>query len=445
MNVESRKGSSDTGLEITPWVQAFKNLLYGILLCTITINVLYLQFILPSIGVVLVFLGMRMMRRNNSWFLLGYICSGLYLARWFIHLLILATLKYQNDVVAKGMGIISVGLYFFLTLALYFAVRRELIKIGKESKSIIVLWLPIFYVILTVISYIGLGGSFIFVFILILILVKIVYGIKELFLKMEEWGFKLNVVPIKIKNGQLFIFLSVGMILGVLVGSISTYCDFTKGIELSNEITDSQKNFQETIIDMGVPEEIAMDLQETDSKKIVDAVHCICSTETVAIENNSIEVTNIFFYMKNKEIYAVTYFKYLSPSKIYLTDIINLEMGYRLTPLSGKIFYELNQKDYVKNIRELKNIPSNSKQIDENAFFPTDTSNYLYAIFNYPWSSQNQRGYVLSFFDSSEGYASSLISSYYRRKNLFLLTEKPLTNLYGYETCSVGVNFEPIH
>ena len=51
--------------KINPWQMAMTQVLWGFGLSTITLNFLYLDYILPALGAVLLVLGFRTLRREN--------------------------------------------------------------------------------------------------------------------------------------------------------------------------------------------------------------------------------------------------------------------------------------------------------------------------------------------------------------------------------------------
>ena len=51
---------------VNPWQTAMSQILWGMGLTTITLNLLYLDYILPALGAVLLVLGFRTLRRENA-------------------------------------------------------------------------------------------------------------------------------------------------------------------------------------------------------------------------------------------------------------------------------------------------------------------------------------------------------------------------------------------
>ena len=73
------------------WQQTYENILVGMGMCVITLNFLLLNYILPSIGILMIFLGLRRLRRENRWFRSAYGLAGIKLLltissdRWNIY------------------------------------------------------------------------------------------------------------------------------------------------------------------------------------------------------------------------------------------------------------------------------------------------------------------------------------------------------------------------
>ena len=58
----------DVARDVTPWRRAIGNILGGSAMCSITLNFFCLNYLLPTIGVILQLLGFRPLRRENGWF-----------------------------------------------------------------------------------------------------------------------------------------------------------------------------------------------------------------------------------------------------------------------------------------------------------------------------------------------------------------------------------------
>ena len=61
--------------QITPWRQALDEILIGLVLTTVRLDLLYLQYILPAVGAAHLYLGFRTLRRDNKWFRLCWLLA----------------------------------------------------------------------------------------------------------------------------------------------------------------------------------------------------------------------------------------------------------------------------------------------------------------------------------------------------------------------------------
>ena len=64
--------------DVTPWKRAMNRVLLGMALTGITLNVLCLNYLLPAVGMALLLLGFRALRRENRWF---EVCWGITVVR----------------------------------------------------------------------------------------------------------------------------------------------------------------------------------------------------------------------------------------------------------------------------------------------------------------------------------------------------------------------------
>jgi len=435
---------------VTPWKMAFRSLLIGIVLCSFTIHILYLQYILPSAGVILILIGMRMMRSNNRWFYAGYIFASLNLVRWVTYLFIESSLNIQKEQVINGDVVFGACIRICLFFLLYLGVQMELKKIGEIEKSSTILWLSILFIFISLISKTPFSKFPLIYLFTCLFLIIILLNMKKLFSEMEEWGYELIAAPVRINNRFLFCILFIGMFIEVTITCVYVHYDFTSGTQIVNMESDSNEIIRNKLINMGVADEIVAALQEKDLENIADAQSCVSKSEIIMVQNKQVVITNIFFYVKKNEIYGVTYFEWLSTSKVFFEDMMNLQMGYRITPIGGKIFYNIDQKEFEKNFNELKNMPAevSNESSDDFMHISQDFTKDIYADFNYPWNSKKQRGYIMYHFDASKGWASNLVVSYYRRENPYNLPNEKIMNLRvflhrGVTTQSNAISFDP--
>lgn len=98
--------------EVTPWRKAVKRILVGLALTTFMLNLWNLDYILSTVGMILMLLGLRTLRRENSWFRACYVITAIRTA-YKIAILILNATIYRGAVeemtIVRILGAISIA------------------------------------------------------------------------------------------------------------------------------------------------------------------------------------------------------------------------------------------------------------------------------------------------------------------------------------------------
>ena len=76
---------------VTPWRTAIHRIAWGLCLTCFTLQFLYLDYLLPAIGTVALYLGFRALRANNRWFRLSWYASICKVILLYIAYLLAAT------------------------------------------------------------------------------------------------------------------------------------------------------------------------------------------------------------------------------------------------------------------------------------------------------------------------------------------------------------------
>ena len=118
--------------EVTPWRKAMGNIIGGSGMCAITINMLQLNVLLPTIGVILQLLGFRSLRRENRW--LGA-CWVLALLRvvLFLPVLVVDATIYREVFYSSGAAKLAVYGSVGTQLLLFFCLWRGLRAAQKKT------------------------------------------------------------------------------------------------------------------------------------------------------------------------------------------------------------------------------------------------------------------------------------------------------------------------
>lgn len=121
----------------TPWRAAMTKILWGMGLTTFRFEFFYLQYILPLLGAALLYLGYRSLRRENRWFRLCWVLSGILLAVHMATDILTATPVMgwitQNPALNWGLTWPLVGMQLLLLFALWRGTRAAFASVGEAE------------------------------------------------------------------------------------------------------------------------------------------------------------------------------------------------------------------------------------------------------------------------------------------------------------------------
>lgn len=180
--------------KINPWQMAMTQVLWGFGLSTITLNFLYLDYILPSLGAVLLVLGFRTLRRENRPLRWCYILS-------IAKLLVCAA----GDVLAAlPVKVELPGAYIStaVTLVLYICLWRGMVEVsraaGAEKPAAPAAGaMALFYALLLPLALIGLQG-WLLVMPILIVYAAILRNMWKLTRSLENMGYAITAAPVRL-------------------------------------------------------------------------------------------------------------------------------------------------------------------------------------------------------------------------------------------------------
>ena len=121
----------------TPWRPAMDRIVVGTALLTFRFQFFYLQYLLPLLGAVLVYLGYRSLRLENRWFRLGWLLSALLLASHMALDVLAATpvmaMLAASPAVDGTLTWLLQGASLLMLLALWRGTRAVFLSSGTEN------------------------------------------------------------------------------------------------------------------------------------------------------------------------------------------------------------------------------------------------------------------------------------------------------------------------
>ena len=185
--------------KINPWQMAMTQVLWGFGLSTITLNFLYLDYILPALGAVLLVLGFRTLRRENRPLRWCYILS-------IAKLLVCAA----GDVLAAlPVKVELPGAYIStaVTLVLYICLWRGMVEVsraaGAEKPAAPAAGaMALFYALLLPLALIGLQG-WLLVMPILIVYAAILRNMWKLTRSLENMGYAITAAPVRLPDAAV--------------------------------------------------------------------------------------------------------------------------------------------------------------------------------------------------------------------------------------------------
>ena len=198
-----------------PWKKPLSRICWGLALITVTLNFLYLDDILPAIGTVMLWLGLRSLRRQNGGFHFAFVCATLYAVFRFACLAAAATplelwLTELIDMDWHSAAGTSSFYYVLRTAAaqlllvlvvggLWRGLRQVFQDAGQTPKTASAGALVILESLLFPLAVIGLTG-WLLVGPILLIWVLLIRSLYRLSRSLDEAGYALVPAPIRLSN-----------------------------------------------------------------------------------------------------------------------------------------------------------------------------------------------------------------------------------------------------
>ena len=403
--------------QITPWRKAMNRVLWGCALTALTLNFLLLNYLLPAIGVVLMLLGFRTLRRENRWFRLCYALSAL---RCVLtgYSLIRNTTVFPAAPWEQALGVINL----LLLLAVFFALWRGLCTLretsGLEFSTGSAAALLVWYGILFVLAMLGVVG-FLTVIAIVVAYVLILRNLFRLSGVLDEAGYAIQAAPVQLSDRwvvRIFaVILAVGIALGYLFGGSYP----TAWAEQNTDTTAEVQEIKDHLASLGFPEDILNDLTDADllscagaKQVVVDVMDHPANRGRQVVNRNNVRteyrtvydtkelrITGIAVELpdERESWKIIQHFQWLENPGFYGTESIQLWPASRTDEgwgmrgdFTGQVLYDENGKTYISPYFYLGEETYTSSSV----LWGSTQNQDLFAAFSLPDRGENHRGYV---------------------------------------------------
>jgi hypothetical protein len=291
-NLRSKVAACEQPIESSECSKPIGLIIWGLLLTSMTLNFLLLQYILPTIGVILLFQGFRSLRTENKWFHVAYLMATItLLAQVVVWGIIMTPLNTSLEKV--GIGVVALG-GFKVTQLLVFrtALRKVFEHAGKKSSRDPLLGLAIWMVIAACGAVSPLAQSWVVAIVLVISFFVLIHSL-------YRFGRELNGLECSISDATDKVsdkLIVPGYLLGccvlmVVCGLLSNHLP----LQSSEYSVPALSETRATLLELGFQEKLLHDVSNEDVVLIKDAMHIQNNTDILELSAiDQLEVTTVY-------------------------------------------------------------------------------------------------------------------------------------------------------
>ena len=380
--------SEETVRDVTPWRTAMGRIVWGLCLTSFTAGFAYLQYILPAIGTVQLYLGFRTLRNGNRWFRFA----------WYVSIC-RAVLLYAFDMLAATPW--SSRPWPFLTiataLALFLSLHMGLVQAAKDVDQPVTrrpaLWAAVWYTVLFAISLtvpeLGIVAFLPFLLAFIIVLNSLCKARDEL----EGCGYAVHASPVKLGGGWF-----AGLYLGSLLLAILLAAGASNHIAMPSyeQVFDSSEtaSINAHLQDLGFPADLLERLPEEELHRLEGAYFCSVHRNGDRADAGSkkgieaIRFDTVYVQTSPNTVRVYEFFNFQKDtlrSNFKAMTMLDPARSAQISDITGGLTWTMDGTAYRSQLPI-------SRQTYESMFFG---SNILpSAIFSYPFFSQERAGYM---------------------------------------------------
>lgn len=391
----------DNLTDINPFRGAVSKVITGMVLTTITLEFLYLNYILPTIGIMLIYLGMRTLRDGNLWFRIGWLAALGKLGVVTLHLLLQVT-PYIS--LMDGWGLwVSQGIHILFLFCLGKGIQKAGLDAGLEHPKMAT-WPVILWQLVLIVLALGKVSGWAVMILMIYAWVKMIQKISHCADDLETVGYGVPVKPVWFSAKPLLLTYLV-LLLAAMIG-VSLLVNYTpvdaEAVNTSHVIGESEEaeEIRRELVEAGFPEEVLSgildeDLLDISSVAAVDSLfenHNTSNTELM--DGWSVSVLTEDGRMK-----TFIWFEYADGRHAGLVDSVKVQYEEKEinSQPKGRILYEKKGKTYAADLAMEETV---SRYL---WFGDINTSGYYITKYSFPFMADNPRGYFTYWSEEPDG------------------------------------------
>lgn len=394
-----------TVAQVTPWKRAMSRVVWGLALTTVKLEFWNLNYLLPAIGMVMLFLGFGVLRRENKWFRFCWLVSLLRAALEFRALVLNATIQYSTGEAHGWLLAVSILVPLSQYIALWQGIRAVRRRAGQPDQAGAAGALAVWYGILCALALMGMGRGLV-AWVVILAYGFILRGLYKVSALLDGAGYEVEAAPLGLSDKMVWRLWFGGL----------TVCCLLAWLAFGRYPMDWQprpvneqaglEEIREHLLDLGVPEGVINDLSPQELAYCEEAVYVTVEVEEESPrygweEQPELILTNVALELPGKRWQFIHHFQWRRgpEGRATGTECVQIWPTYRASEwdecrpgreMSGRLLVDREDGVYVADYYSL------GPEVTQ-ASFPGQgvrSGEDWYGAFSWPTVGENCRGYV---------------------------------------------------
>lgn len=427
---------------VNPWKKSTDMIFAGLVLQLFTVNIYYLNYILPAFGMLLVLFGFRVLSGENKWFMTGKIIAFVKCISWIVNCFSDSMMWLDSNAEERfsmSMGYFNAVLMLIIIGCLWggFRLVQKKSNMPVHTLSFAVLFLA--YFLLAIATFI-VKDAVLLPLIFAVAFIVILFCIRKIFKKISVSGYAVDPKPIKIPNFVVVLIFAVLTAGGIFIGYtfFTSYPMEFKPVE--NTVNSETVAVKQQLLAKGFPEEILEMMTDDDVLQCKDPVRVVVKkSETYETDGwkKNISLQTVMVQLPNdEETWKIIHsFRWKETLTKHHSDCIHFDPVYcdeenywiKSGEITGQVLYDKEDKTFVSlyNIKEdVIGKSKNTSDIFYGLWGNGEGTRQVVGEFTFPRNGENCRGYI-AYDVTSDGrgeYASSYFT--YTHDNEFIYPYK---------------------
>ncbi len=390
--------------EVNPWREPIGRIAAGMALTGITLNFLYLQYLLPTLGAALQYLGFRTLRRSGPAFRIAWGLSLVELVWHAVWLMLSASPWRLEGMTAYALGLAGMAVQIARLLLLRAGLRDVCRRAEVEPKGDPLRAAVIWQVLIAVLAFSPLAQSWLAAIPMIIAFVLIIRSLVRVGGSLGGAGYCFVDAPVRVSSGVM----KWGYLLGcfALVLLTSAVVNHPR-LDAQPVPAQGEAETRQALAELGLPENVLADLSDEHVRALEGAFRVdvqqemmsFYSSTTTEIQKADADADRLCAYiiyieLPGSRMAVLNYFDW-QQGGTYWGDAVMLgwqdTYEYLTGQIGGALLYEKNGQAYTAPIPRLNNgVVTTTDWFSGIQSYPRITGTV-----SYPFGAQNQRGYVL--------------------------------------------------